>query len=111
MSDLKVEILLPLYYNQDQSGKRKEVEGSKFTETFDDLMDRFGGCTVDDTPLLGGWVDPKTKDRINDTNTTYWVVCKKTKKNVEFLHKLKKVLKKRFEQEDIMMYFVTITRI
>ncbi len=74
-------------------------------------MDRFGGCTVDDTPLLGGWVDPKTKDRINDTNTTYWVVCKKTKKNVEFLHKLKKVLKKRFEQEDIMMYFVTITRI
>ena len=111
MYDLKVEILLPLYYNEDRSGKRKKIEGRKYAETFDDLMTKFGGCTIDDSPLLGGWVDPSTQKRIRDENTTYWVVCKKTKKNVEFFHNFKKKLKKKFEQKDMMIYYVIVNRI
>ena len=111
MSDLKVEILLPRYYNADKFGKHKDIEGSKFSETYDDLMNKFGGCTIDNTPLLGGWVDPKTKERLSDENATYWVVCEKTKKNIDFFYRFKKKLKKRFEQKDMMIYYVTITRI
>ena len=111
MSDFKIEILLPLYHNEDDFGNRKKIEGVKFSDTFDELVERFGGCTVDNTPLLGGWVDPRTKKRISDENTTYWVVCKKTKKNIDFFRKFKKKLIERFEQKDIMMYYVIINQI
>ncbi|MCV0366133.1 MAG: hypothetical protein K5798_02565 [Nitrosopumilus sp.] len=110
MSEIKVEILLPSSYNEDENGQRKEIEGKKFSDTFDDLMDNFGGCTIDNTPLLGGWVDPKTKQRINDENTTYWIVCEESNENIEFFQKYKETLKKRFQQEDIMMYSVRVNR-
>ncbi|MGI0045744.1 MAG: hypothetical protein ACREBB_00960 [Nitrosotalea sp.] len=110
MSYLKVEILLPLYHNKGKTGRRKKIEGGIYLETFNDIMDKFGGCTIDNTPLLGGWVDPNTKKRISDENKTYWVVCKKTRENIEFFHKLKKKLKIRFEQQDIMIYYVVINK-
>ena len=110
MPDLKVEILLPLLYNEDRAGKRKKIEGEKYSETFEEIVDKFGGCTIDNSPLLGGWIDPLTKKQIKDENSTYLVVCKKTKKNLEFFRKLKKKLKIRFQQKDIMMYYVTINK-
>ncbi|MGB9003803.1 MAG: hypothetical protein WCC52_08365 [Nitrosotalea sp.] len=110
MPYLKVEILLPHYYNNDLSSKRKKIEGEKYSKTFEEIVDRFGGCTVDNSPLIGGWTDPNTKNRISDENSTYWVVCEKTKKNIEFFHKLKKKLKARFEQKDVLMYYVTINK-
>ncbi len=108
MSEIKVEILLPSLYNEDENGQRKSIEGKKYSDTFNDLMDKFGGCTIDNTPLLGGWINPKTKARINDENTTYWVVCEESKENIEFFQEYKNILKTRFEQEDIMMYSVRI---
>jgi len=108
--DLKVEILLPLLYNKDHTGKRRKIEGEKYSKTFDELVAKFGGCTVDNSPLIGGWLDPNTKKQIQDENSTYWVVCKKTKSNIEFFHKLKTKLKIRFKQKDIMMYYVIINK-
>lgn len=108
MSDLKVEILLPLYYNEDESGIRNEMEGTKFTQTYDDLMDKFGGCTIDDTPLLGGWRDPETNQVMNDENITYWVICENLEENVQFLKGFKDTLKERFQQKDIMIYYLTV---
>lgn len=110
MSQIKVEILLPSLYNEDKDGVRKEIEGKKYSDTFDDLMDKFGGCTIDNTPLLGGWVDPKTQERINDENTTYWVVCDNTPENITFFKNFKEVLKTRFKQEDIMIYSIIVDR-
>lgn len=110
MSEIKVEILLPSLYNADDNGQRKEIEGKKYSDIFDDLMDKFGGCTVDNTPLLGGWIDPITKKRVNDENTTYWVVCTESEENIKFFRNYKETLKKRFQQEDIMMYSVTVNR-
>jgi hypothetical protein len=111
VADLKVEILLPLYYDKDHKGRREKIEGKKYSETYDDLMDEFGGCTIDNSSLLGGWVDPNTKERINDENTTYWVVCQNTKKNIKFFHRFKNKLKKRFQQKDMMMYYIIINKI
>ena len=110
MPDLKVEILLPLRYNEDQNGKRRKIEGDKFSQTYDELVVKFGGCTVDNTPLLGGWIDPKTQKRYSDENSTYWVVCKKTRSNIEFFRRLKPKLKRRFDQRDMMIYYISINK-
>ena len=107
-TSIKVEILLPTLYNENEDGQRHEIEGKKYSDTYDDLMDEFGGCTIDNTPLLGGWIDPKTKQRVNDENTTYWVVCKKSRKNKSFFKNYKEILKQRFQQDAIMMYSVSI---
>lgn len=110
MSEIKVEILLPNLYNGDKNGQRKEVEGKKYSDTFNDLIDKFQGCTIDNSPLLGGWIDPVTKKHVNDENTTYWIVCEETPENLEFFRNYKEILKERFQQEDIMMYSVTVNR-
>ncbi|MEW5841045.1 hypothetical protein [Nitrososphaera sp.] len=112
LSDLKVEILLPLYYNAaNHSGNRASIEGGKYTQTYNEIIDRFGGCTIDNSPLLGGWLNPATGKEIQDENVTYWIVCKNTKSNVQFFSRLKGVLKKRFQQDEIMMYYIEIHRI
>ncbi|MGI0018995.1 MAG: hypothetical protein ACREAY_00835 [Nitrososphaera sp.] len=111
MSDLKVEILLPLYYNSDTRGKRSRVEGAKYAQTYSEIIGRFGGCTVDNSTLLGGWINPDTGKKIRDENVTYWVVCRDTRSNIRFLFNLKKRLKERFLQDEIMMYYIQIHRI
>lgn len=108
--DLKVEILLPLRYNPDKDGRRKKVEGIKYSQTYSDIFERFGGCTIDNSPLIGGWLDPRTNKPIGDTNKTYWVICKKNKSNMLFFKKLKETLKERFAQDEIMMYYVPVFR-
>ncbi len=112
MVDLKVEILLPKYYNPNNSKtKRIPVEGKKFRQTYDEIYDQFNGCTIDSSPLIGRWKDLKTGKMIQDENTAYWVFCKGTKNNLRFFNKLKRKLKERFEQDEMMMYYVTIHRI
>lgn len=65
---------------------------------------------MDSTPLVGGWLDPKTKKPIKDVSKTYWVICKGTKANIRFFKKLKRTLEKRFLQDEIMMYYVPVFR-
>lgn len=108
--DLKVEVLLPLRYNPDKEGKRKKIEGIKYSQTYSDIFGRFGGCTIDNSPLIGGWLDPRTNRPIGDVNKTYWVICKKTASNMRFFRKLKKTLQERFAQDEIMMYYVPVFR-
>jgi hypothetical protein len=110
LPDLKVEVLLPLYYNPDRKGRRSKIEGVKYSETYDDIYNRFKGCTIDNSPMIGGWLDPKTGRPIKDISTTYWVICKKTRANVLFFKKLKKTLERRFMQEEIMMYYIPVYR-
>lgn len=111
MIELKVEILLPLYYNTGNSKNRKKIEGIKYSKTYDEIYNKFGGCTIDNSPLIGGWKDPKTGKQIKDENIVYWVICKSTKNNLYFFNKLKKKLLQCFEQDDIMIYYVRIHRI
>ena len=110
MTQLKLEILLPIYHNPDENNERKKIEGNEFSETFKDLMKKFGGCTIDPHTLSGGWINPDTGIEITDELTTYWIVYEDTKENIEFLKNYKDVLKERFKQDDIMMFSVSITK-
>lgn len=106
MVQIKVEILLPLYYNDN-----RDVEDKKFEETHDYLKKQFGGLTIGDRPLLGYWIDPNTGINYeNEKNTLYWILCEKTKDNIQFFKKLKEKLQGLFEQESILIYYVNVYR-
>ncbi len=107
---LKLEILLPLYHNPTKNNNRKKVDDDEFLETYKDLMREFGGCTIVPSPLFGGWLNPDTKKEATDEHIVYWAVYEDTKENIEFLKNFKCTLKKRFKQDDIMMYSVSITQ-
>jgi hypothetical protein len=80
VAQIKVEILLPLYYNDN-----RDVEDKKFEKTHDYIKKQFGGLTIGDRPLLGYWIDPNIGINYeNEKNTLYWVLCEKTKNNIQF---------------------------
>ena len=107
--EIKVEILLPLLYNPD-NGERKPVEGEKYLETFDQIGGKFPNYTVDNSPLLGKWVNPKTKQKIEDENLSCWIICEQSNENMTFFKELKETLKQRFLQDDILIYHIAVYR-
>ena len=111
MYQLKVDILLPLYHNPDANGSCRKINGGEFSETYKDLINHFGGCTVDPAPRSGVWINPDTGQEITDEVVVYWIICEETKENKLFLNDFKEVLKKRFRQDEIMMYSTRIRRI
>jgi hypothetical protein len=100
---LKVEVLIPKCYND-----KTPIEGWKYRVTYRDVFKQFNGCTVDKSPLIGEWLDPKTGKKYKDRNIAYWVICDDTYDSMNFLDKLKETLKTRFQQEEIMMYSTNI---
>ena len=100
---LKVDILLPKRYRD-----KTLIEGEKFSTTFDEIYDQFGGCTIDNSPLIGRWLNKKTLKRHDDESISYWVICDDTITTVYFLNGLKETLTERFDQEEILMYSTTI---
>lgn len=110
MTDLKVEVLLPLRYNPDKKGRRKRIEGEKYSKTFAQIAEKFPDYTVDNSPLLGNWVNPKTKKKLSDENMAFWIICKQSKANLTFFKKLKGTLKQRFLQDDILIYHIQVFR-
>ena len=110
MSEFKLEILLPLYHNPDENGCRKKIDGDEFSETYKNLIEQFGGCTIDPNPVSGGWINPDTGMEVTDELTVYWIVYENTEDNIVFLTNFKEVLKERFKQDDIMMYSISITK-
>jgi hypothetical protein len=110
MSYFKVEILLPLYHNPDKGGKREKISNSEFSDTYKDLVTQFGGCTINPIPQSGGWINPETGEQITDELTVYWVVFEDSKENESYLRNFKEILKKRFKQDDIMMFSMPITK-
>lgn len=106
MHSLKVEILVPKHYNNNN-----KVEVRKHRLTSQDLTAKFKGCTLDESPLLGQWVDPVTKKKYVDQNFAFWVICDDNKKNLEFFKLFKQKLKARYKQKDILMYSVQINSI
>ena len=99
MQKTKVDILLPKKYKNNS-----EIEGYKFAETFDEIFDEFGGCTADNSPLLGSWFNRNTQERDNDELISYWVIYDDNYSSVFFLDGMKQKLKDRFNQDEIFMY-------
>ena len=104
MQQLKVEILLPKLYKD-----KIPISGEKFSTTFDEIYEQFGGCTIDKSPLVGRWLNKKTHQQYDDENISYWVICSDIFDSVYFFDKLKEKLKERFEQDEILMYSTTVS--
>lgn len=108
MQALRVDALLPRFYNPDQLGRRKSIEPAKVQQTLDEIRSAFGGYTLNDLPITGSWLDPKTKKSMEDSHTSIWISVEKRPETINKLKQLKEEWKRRFEQEDIMMYYITI---
>jgi hypothetical protein len=56
MSQIKVGILIPFYYNDGSP-----IENEKVSQTSDELVDRFGRCSSDNSTIDGRWKDSKPR--------------------------------------------------
>ena len=110
MSEIHVDILIPLFYNPDENGIRREIEYEKFTDTYDELLFHFGGYSVDRDIVDGSWLSSMTNHRIDDQLRKVWVICEDKPEHVDFLKLLKDRLAERFEQEEIFMFYTTVNR-
>ena len=102
---IRVDIYLPLYYNNNQ-----RIEKSKFVDTFNELVEMFGGCSADQYSILGSWKDPNSDTIYNDENRIYHIICEDKEENRTILRKYKEKLKERFQQKEIMMYYINVNR-
>ena len=103
MQRLKVEILIPKFDNN-----KKRIDSRKHRYTYQEIVKQFRGCTRSNIPLIGDWIDEKSGKKYRDKNFSYWVLCQDNIATVHFLNELKKRLKERYEQEEIMMYSTEI---
>lgn len=100
-----MDIYLPLYYNNNQ-----KIEKSKFVDTFNELVEMFGGCSADQYSILGGWKDPNSDALYNEENRIYHIICVDSEENRTILKNYKEKLKERFRQKEIMMYYINVNR-
>lgn len=56
MPQIKAEILIPCYYNDGSS-----IEDKKVSQTYDELVDRFGRCRSSNSTIDGRW-RPRNQD-------------------------------------------------
>lgn|GEM_PF-3547856 len=101
MQKTEVDILLPKKYKDNS-----EIEGYKFAETFDEIFNEFGGCTADNSPLLGSWFNRNTQERDNDELISYWVIYDDSYSSVFFLDGMKQKLRVRFGRRNFHVFFV-----
>lgn len=92
-----------MYYND-----RNKIESRKHAQTFREIVKQFKGCTEDRSPLIGRWIDSKTGKNYKDRNFCYWVICEDNYSNIHFLNSFKEDLKKRYSQEEILIYSMNI---
>ena len=110
MSQIKVVILLPIFYNPDENQNRRRIEAQKFIDTFDELIFHFGAYSVNEDIINGEWTSDTSQQRISDQLREVWVLCEDKPEHIDFLKLLKERLMERFEQEEILMYYTTVNR-
>lgn len=109
MQAIRVDVLIPRFYNPDKgTGYRRKIEPEEIIQTLYEIENTFGGYTENDIPITGSWTDPKTGESFKDSHRSVWITCEKNEENIRRLKELKERWKQRFEQEDIMMYYITI---
>ena len=108
MTHFKVDIQLPLNFNQEDGGGK--IPEENFFDTYEELLSKVGGISTNNTPILGSWIHPKTNRRYNDKSIVFSVIVESedimTASNVPKIKELinyKEKLKKRFKQHEIFM--------
>ncbi|MFH1333059.1 MAG: hypothetical protein ABIH53_02380 [archaeon] len=108
---MRVSILLPIYYNPDEEGNKREIEPEKMHQTKVELTNQFTGVTITQTISDGMWNDPKNNKRYEDTTKTIYADINPSLKSLKFLVKYKGVLEERFEQEEIFMNLLPVFKV
>lgn len=91
---LRLEILLPLYYNDG-----RQVEQEQFVQTDEELVAKFGATSTDTVIIRGHW---KYRSALyEDRLIRVRVDAEDNEENIAFFRQYKEILKTRFEQEDI----------
>jgi hypothetical protein len=104
LSEIKVEFLIPQKYNDDSL-----IEEEKLMQTYDDIVNRFSACSMNNQTITGRWKDPKTGVYYNDVLNSIWVICEDVQENRDFFNELRITLQKRFRQESILMYVINVS--
>ena len=111
MTHFKIDIQLPLTYNlRKGQGVGEKIPEQYFFDTYEELLEKFGGISTNPNPIMGSWIHPKTKKRYNDKSMVFSVVVESgdimTVTNVPKIKELKEykeTLKVRFKQHEIFM--------
>jgi hypothetical protein len=98
MSSLSVryEVLLPVRYNDG-----REVERAQHNACLDDVIEEFGGATLEPERLLGRWLFEGQE--FTDTMLRLIVEVEDRAENHAWFAEWKETLKERFDQIDIRM--------
>lgn len=101
-------ILLPLQYNPDRQGRRRDVSDRQFKRTAEEVAQRFGGGTLhlfrEEAPR-GYWWDRGVLDR--DTHALLEVDIADTRgERARLVEYARQVLLRRFKQQAIYVKFV-----
>ncbi|MDA1278149.1 MAG: hypothetical protein O2960_29485 [Verrucomicrobia bacterium] len=94
MSYRRYEIILPIRYNDGAL-----IERSKYWETVEEIVARFGALTVQPDGLQGIWLHESK--RYQEENVRIFIDVEDSPENGDFFRQLKQTLKTRFQQIDI----------
>jgi hypothetical protein len=107
---IEISIHLPLYYNPDPTGgKRRHIEQSKFKQTYQEILEKFGGYSLF-KQVKGVWMNQAGKI-FTDYHYVLCVLTEDSPQTRQWLRKYKSDLAKRFEQEEIFIKVAQAWRI
>jgi hypothetical protein len=91
--------------NEECYNNRRPIPDSKLTKTLDELTDRFGGSSSDESSIEGKWVETIAANKVyyKDRGRLLWLVCDDSSENRTFFIEYNKKLKERFRQRSIYM--------
>jgi hypothetical protein len=99
---IQISIYLPLYYNpRSKEEKRRRVEQSKFSQTYDEIIERFGAYTLIKN-VEGVWIDQEG-NKFQDWHYLLIVVAADTLQTRRWLRRFKARLEDRFQQKEIFI--------
>ena len=105
MSEIKVEILIPIEYNDGSF-----IEDEKLIQTYDEIVDRFSACSLNDDRITWKMEGSQNKGVLyNDKLRSIWVICEDNQENRDFFTEFNTKLCERFRQEEILMYSYQIS--
>lgn len=93
---VRYEVLLPVRYNDG-----REIEVAKHNVSFDEVVERFGGATLEPQRLLGRWTFSARE--YEDALIRLVIEVEDLPENHGWFALWKETLKERFEQIDVRM--------
>lgn len=106
MSDIKIDFIIPLNYND-----KSYIEDEIITQAYDGILSEFTGLTKENSTLKGYWMHPEKRVYVNDTNRNVWVICEDTPENKQKCQRLRVWLKNLLKQDEILILIVPVTRV